>query len=108
MALGILGVGAFPEGVLFIGQVEENFPVYAAKVTEPYADALAGNLLLAVVRRNDEVSRHHHIGPVHHDVVNGAVQFLRGGLNLILERLGIDVGALFPHDGFSGGILRRL
>ena len=82
--------GAGMEGVSLFTQGDVHAAVNAPQVGHAGHDQLFLQVFPGKVGRDDEIARHDDIGPVDHDVVDGAVEGLGLRVDIIVERPGID------------------
>ena len=87
------------EGIGFLPQRNVHAALDAPEVAQPHRHDLFRELLLRIISRDHEIARHDDIGPIDHDVVDGAVEGLGLRVDLIGQLPGIDR---------PGGLLRRL
>ena len=78
------------EGIGRLAQGDVHRTVDAPEVAEAHLHLLSLEILLRITGRKDEITRHDHVGPIHHDVVDGAVERLGFRIDLVRERPGID------------------
>ena len=92
--------GTGMEGVSGIPQGDVHAAFDAPQVGQAHHDLLSFQDFIRVEGRNDEIARHHDIGPIDHDVIDGAVQRLGLRVDIIHERPGIDRPGRLPDRPF--------